>query len=361
MSKPRFKLEDLSIDEGSLVGEGDNPEAHIRLFKLRADEATVSTDKEYEPRTMGAILAEREFSDRFWTLRCAYTDSIGSILAASEHDKMGALLTKTTAEFSAAVGDLIASIAKLSPMTAARARAAVESLKVACAAEPAAVSGEIHKAAASLDAFAPTKPQEDNVSKNATTTAPTALVAKTAEEILAALPEEQRAVIAAQLDAAKVAADKALADAEKVAAEKAAAEQTSMAKRLADTEAALAKMKDDALTQTYLAKAKEIGAGDVNEIAMLLKGAFGRDPKEGEILERNLRAMAAQARKGALFAVAGSDSTAGADSPEARLEVEAKKIAAEKGVTFHVAYKMAMDANDSLARAAVRRAAVVNE
>lgn len=357
--KPRFKLEDLSIDEGSLVDEGDNPEAHIKLFKL------APTSKAEAPvfaaRTTAEILAERAFSDDFWKLRCAYVDSVQGILAMVEPSQMGGALDRTTSEFTSAVGELIASVGKLSSSFAAKLRGAMEQIKVAAAADP--DSGAITKAVAALDGYAPDN-MEDNVSqKNAT---PPAL--KTADEIIAALPDDQRAAIVAQLDAAKASEASAKADAEKARAEvsKAAADEAAvmsaaLTKRLADTEATLAKMKDEALTAQFVAKAKEIGAGPTEDVATLLKSAFGRDPKEGELLERTLRALATQVRKGALFSVVGSDSRDGATDAEGRLDAEAKKIADAEKATYAVAYKRACERNPALAREAITKSRVVGE
>jgi hypothetical protein len=456
----RFQLSDLSIDEGSLVDAGDNPEAHIKLFKMKSgdseeeptEKATWTTAyvndlpdssflhvegggkkdaggkttprslrhfpvkdadgkvdlphlrnalaripqsklpqgakdkaagkakamleetrKEYAmpmnggalypiaPRTTAEIIAEREFRDEFCELKWAYQDSISSILSGVEPGQMGGFLAKTTAEFSDAVGVLIDSIAKASPGLAAHALEVVESLKQACTAEPAAIRGEITKAAAALDSLTPNrKTTEENVSQKNSTPAP-----KTVDEILAALPEADRAAVKTQLEEAAKAkedADKAKAEAEKVATAKADAEKADLAKRVSDAEATIAKMKDEKLTVEFTAKAREIGAGDVNEVATLLKAAYGRDQKEGETLERTLRAMAEQIKKSnVLLRVVGSEATGGADSPEGQLEAKAKAIATAENVSFHVGYSRAMERNPDLAKNAVRKAAAASE
>lgn len=393
MTEPRFRLHDLSIDEGSLVDSGDNPEAHIKLFKLKDTACMTKPDvdpnassskpssapaarpskRDAEPRkdsheypqgmvrTTAEILAEREFHSAFCDLRWAYQDSVGSILAMVEPAKMGALLTRTTDEFTAVVGELIASVGKMAPAAKQAVTDALEKLKAACAVEPAEARGEITRAVAALDGLAPKKTTEDHVSQKSSTTAP---AAKTVDEILAALPEADRAAVKESLDAAA----KATADAEAVKVEatkqataKADAEKADLAKRVSDAEATIAKMKDEKLTAEFTAKAREIGAGDVADVAMLLKSAHARDPKEGEVLERILRAQAAQVRKGALLTVVGSDAGGGADSPEARLEVEAKKIAEAEKCSYHVAYGKALDRNAELARAAIRKQKAVGD
>lgn len=428
-----FSLHDLSINEGSFVDDGDNPEAHIKLWKNRSaedptmptaaawspefikslpdsaflavnakgvrmfavrdaagavdlpqlraalksipdvDEAVRDTvtaaakgaleqaSKDYgyygSPRTTATIIAEREFRSKFCDLKYAFNDSVSSILYATEtlltSGQLGKMLSQSTAEFEAMVGELVDGIAKASPALALEVIALVEATKAACDVAPAELASAFTKALTDLDKVASPANQESPMptpatspAANATNASPT--TEKSLEQILAGLPAAEREKISATL----AAADKAKTDAEKVAADAARSDadkaKAEVEKRLATTEAELAKMKDEALTAKFTEKARTI-AGDVTEVATLLKGAYGRSDTEGAALEKTLRAMTAQARIGMkpMLKAVGSEG-AGADDngdPEAVLDAATTALMkADPKLTYADAYVQAMKA-----------------
>ncbi len=423
---PAFALEGLSIEEGSFVDDGDNPEAHIKLFKSKdassmltaapftieivkslpdtafllvkggarilpvrgpdgavdvaalahafktiptlaeadrpaakaaADAALEQATKDCYgvPRTTATIIAERKFRDEFWTLKWAFSDSVSSILGAMDSllgkGQLGKLLAQTTSEFESAIGELVAGIAKVAPALALEVISLVEATKAACDVEGAAVADAITKALSDLDQVAPQeKKNMTTANKNAPAPAP---VAKSLEDILAGLPEDQRATVKATLEAA----EKAKTDAENAAKAAAATDaekaRAALEKQVADSAAEIAKLKEEKLDAEFLAKARTIGAGDVNDVSKLLKAAYGVSKENGELLEKNLRAMAAQARAGtkSITKSVGSEGEGldAGDDPDAKLEAAAKELQkADPKLSYHKAYSMALENNKHL-------------
>ena len=353
--KPKNLVSDLKIVEGAFVDDGDNPKAHITFFKSRdADPPDDGVKYEWKPATTSEILAARKFQLAFHEVRSAYLDSLQQImwLPAGE---MGSSLTKTTNEFIAETRALLGEY-KAFPGLVAHGEKLVESLKSAAASE----DGEAIKQA--VEAFDVTDPKESTMP--APNTAP-----QTLDAILAALPEGQRKAVQDQLDAARRATEDAqkaataAADAAVKAKDEAVAAQIKAATDSATkANEELAKLRDDNVTAAMKAKAQSIGVGDVEQIATLLKSAYGRDPKEGEMLEQNLRAMAAQAKKGMgpMLRAVGSDAPNGVmstgkakDDADAQLEVKARDLMkATPSLTFQRAYDQAAMENPDLAKIA---------
>lgn len=355
---PKNRIVDLNIVEGALVDDGDNPKAHIVLFKSGTAEADGGKDGgSWQPRSTSERLAQRKFMEDFYDVRSAYVDSINDVLYMVPADEMGAALEKSTTEFEAEVTKLLDAVAKSAPSVAKAGRLLVKKTVEAAATHD---SETITKA---LEAFgaSPQDTQEDPMATPATksndTATNTAPKAKTIDEIVAALPEAERATVKAALEAAA----KATADAE-AAAVKARGEADdadtkaklkAQEESLKATQAELAKMKDEKLTAEFKAKAETIGVGDVDVMATLLKGAFGRSKEEGEALESQLKAMAAQAKKGGavLLKVVGSDNPSGNDGSTDPLDVKAADLMkADKSLTYHQAYSKASEMHPDLAR-----------
>lgn len=346
MPRPKNAVSDLSIDEAAMVDDGDNPEAKIVLFK--SQDAGAKEMMGWAPRTTSERLAQRRFMEEFWEVRCAYTDSVSDILYSVPASEMGKLLEQTTAEFEAEVEKLLDGVAKAAPGLAKAGRQLVAD------AVEAAATGDPENITKALEAFgAAPQDKEDTMPAPSTKNNPateTPKQAKSLDDVLAALPEEQRAIVKAKMDADAAALEEAKAS-------KPAADDGDVKAKLADAEnrtkaleAEVAQMRDEKATEGFRAKARDIGVGDVEEITTLLKGAFGRSKEEGDLLEKNLRAMAAQAKKGgALLKVVGSDSSEGAPTESDPLAAKAREIQAAEKIGFSDAYAKAAERFPDLA------------
>jgi len=386
MPKAQFQLNDLEINEGSLVDKGDNPEAHVALFKMRADEDAVETAKDAdqpdskpgffarikawvtkggpEPRMTGDIVDSDEFEFGMMKLRLAFQDSISSILENAPATQVGAMLQDTVGQFSTRANSLAFDIGKVDKPASQELSGIVSRLVASVATEPtvgkvaepnpisAMKRADFAKALDDLANFEIPKaqpPQEATVStKNQN--------ALSFDDVLKNLPEDQQATINAHLDTLK-AADTTEADAAAKADE--AAKAAPVNAEIATLRAQVAKLEDDKITDQMIAKAKDINlaGSDVSELAGILKGAFGRSTAEGEAIEKTFRAAAAQVSKAdVLMKSIGSTGGAApeAGSAEGKLEVAAKEIQkANPKLSNAEAYDQAMDQNPEIAAEAV--------
>lgn len=142
----------------------------------------------------------------------------------------------------------------------------------------------------------------------------------------------------------------------------------SVRKRFEDAEAkakaaeeAVAKMQDAAETQDAIAKAKDLGVGNADEVGpLLLRVRKGKTTEaDAAALETMLKAQAAQSKVSHLFKAMGSSNAVDGD-PEALIKAKADEIQkANKGMTAEVAYAKAVEENPALYNAyiAKRRAA----
>lgn len=305
MSTAKTELLNLEIVEGSFVDKGDNPEAHIAFFK-RADAA----EKEYGT----------DHDQKMVELKASLMHNIGEIFEYEEPGEWPSMLMQSVDELKDVLGEMGHKISK-------------------------------DNTAVDTDGSS----EETVTSKKKTE--------KSFDEVMAELSEEQQAVIRGQMDSASKAAEEAGVEAEKAkaeAAEKAAAEADvskrleDLEKRAADAEALVAKMKDEQLTAEFEKRAAEIGGGEIEKMARLLKSAYGRSEEEGKELESQFRAMSAQAKLGnTLFKSVGSSAHGTDDaSPEDILEAATKRIReSNPGLAYHEAYKMALSQNrDAYAR-----------
>lgn len=378
----KVELLDLQILEGSFVDKGDNPEAHIAFFKCapeQADKAHWTTaqvnelpdssflyieaggTKDEDGKTVPRSL--RHFpvkgSDGMVDLphlrnalsripQSTLPDSVKETIA-EEARMMLERAQKNGEEYEGEqepkVPRTLAQIEGEQKIDDAKQKMMQSVYEILDAADPAMwpsmISQSVSHLADMLSAMGHNV-QKISVRKDGSNTVKateTGGKMKTIEEILASLPEAERAVVSARLDettkaaAAGVEVEKRLVDLEK---------------RAADAEAEVNKMRDEKLTAAFVVKAKEIGGGDVAQMATLLKAAYGRSEEEGRSLETMFRAMATQAKLGAsLFKTVGS-SAAGVDdaSPEAMIEAETQKILkADPTVGYHAAYRLALGRN----------------
>lgn len=416
MPEAKSRLTSLSIEEGSFVDAGDNPGATINLFKrapVSKDGATPTTPVAAEgatpaepesdaakarigffanlfswagmtpakksadaaavaakygegygyseaPRTVDQILAQDSFYEESWRLKSALMRSINAILSQGDQTKIAPMLTQTVAEFDAHVHDLVDELQKRSPEAASAFQDIVRRLVESTADKTAKSSrpddrARFAKALADLDAFEVpviAKHEQPETEEPTVTNPKNVPAAKSLDDILAAMPEAERAVVAAKL-AEKPAAVEPAQKVAPVDDGAVAKKLEDLEKRAADAESSLKKMQDEKEEASFLAKAKDIGNGDVAEIAKVLRGAYAVSKESGEALEKVLRASAAQVAKAAVLTKAiGSEST-DASSPEGQLEARAKELQAKEGGTFAQAYTKVLKGNPELANAAL--------
>lgn len=102
-------LTGLVIDRIDLVDLGENHAADILLWKRRKPGQAAPVRKAYssEPRTTDEVVADKEVHEAFWRLRCAFDESLESIMRAdiSDAEKAG-LVTQSMREFISAAEDL---------------------------------------------------------------------------------------------------------------------------------------------------------------------------------------------------------------------------------------------------------------
>lgn len=343
--KATHQLTNLSITEGSLVDAGDNPEAHIKLFKHKHESGTptpaTSTTAPAPtmfaklkdrlakwmggaPKTTNVIVAERKFREDFWNLRSAFMDSVYGILDLADPDELSTLTGKTVAEFAAASKVLVATMKRLDVDKAADFEAIIAEMTEALGeqdpltkAAPGSPVRDIQRAVfaaavAKLEAFEP--PDDDGstdpTTKESPVTKPAQPVNKTFEEIIAALPEGERATVAAKL-AAGTPAPAPVVDANKALPTDTALEamekrlRAEMQKGLDDAnkradkaEQETTKLREEAEHAGFVAKARKYTGLDTEKTAKQLKAAYKRSKEEGDELASLLDAAHAQAAKG---------------------------------------------------------------
>jgi len=386
--KAKVRLTNLTINEGSFVGAGDNPEAHITLFKNKGDDVPENNDDDGtapeglfskiaarlrkwagSPKTTSQIVAERAFADEFYKLRSAFMESVWSILDLSDPDEMAGMMGKTVNEFAAAAKRMIAAVGKVDAVKAADLQAIVDQMTTAVAVDAEksdTPSAQSIDRAALADIVVKLEAFEFPAGVAAPTDTPTQEppVKKSAAEILAAMPADERAAVEAHVKAAAATptpAEKSTpADVVPASVQKAIDELTKtsadLAKRLEASEAETKKLKDEAETAQYVEKARKFPGLDVNKVAKQLKGAYAVSKEQGEELESLFAAQAAQAKKGQkrLTNSVGSSAPGEVDTNKAAAAetAMAKRIgeirAAEPKLSKEQAYAKALEENPDL-------------
>jgi hypothetical protein len=124
---PTHKLSGVQLNEISLVGAGDNPEAHVLLLKIKADDgknAVTSFSKAYkggkqdaalkkwfdgagailkDAMTFQQIIDNQEIKSKVWTLVYTLEDSISSIMNDSDVTDKASMIQQSVDEFKAAI------------------------------------------------------------------------------------------------------------------------------------------------------------------------------------------------------------------------------------------------------------------
>jgi len=407
-----FELTGLSIEEGSFVDKGDNPEAHIVLTKayrelsdeqraklapatrkylesepakktwLERAKAYFTKSSHYgEPKTTAQILAEDEFRSKFMNLRFAFTDSVHSILNMptaqdDEINAMSVMMNQTVQEFADKASELTGELTKRDASAAGELAGILDELARSVSKGGDANRGPFAQAMKDLEVFefpamtAPTT--EDNVPAEKKTPTLDELVAKHGSE------DDQKTLSAAIEAHAKAAAEKAVAEALKAKTmhmdEEEKEKEDEKKKAMADALPAELRKSFDAMTalmakqgeqieklqeqQTealYLEKAKDIAkdAGlDLNETANSLRKAYEVSDAIGASIEKQLRALAEQVKLTKQIGAPGAFPVE-KNTGEEKLEQLAKEIQKAEGGTYEEAYAKAMDRDPDAAREAV--------
>lgn len=390
------ELKDLTIEEGSPVDDGDNPPAKIAMMKGKGDDGTttvepgsdeeatkaardgfwtrlkkwagvsISKDGYGPPRTVGQIVAMDEFRDKFWKLRMAFVDSMNSILQGSaDTEQMNGMMAQSVKEFS----DMCTAMAK--PLGATKARelaAIIGDMSTATVAGGTSKRRDFVGAMQRLEDFdfspgadAPTPADEtNNADKENTMSNKTEKTTAGVEAIMAKLSPDERKVME---DAIKAAPVPAPAKVEEDPALKGASPE--LLKRMQNMEAELAAMKDKDTDGTFTAKARalDVPGADVADVAKQLRNANTAGGSAAvELLEKTLRALSAQARKGNLLmekmGIAGkrTETTGGPSTADELVKQKAEELRkSNPKLTAEQAYArvIADPANSRLAAAAM--------
>jgi hypothetical protein len=369
--KPKLELTNLTIKEGSVVDSGDNPEAHVMLMKRDQEIsdgvwtrlkkwASSKMGGEYmaAPRTTAQILAAEAFREEFLKLRMAFVESVQSILELAVPEQIGDLMSKSVAEFSSKASEMSARLeyGKRSELggiivemsDALKDRAAMKRDEFVSAIEKLEkfdfVDGHAGTGGAPSDDLT-TNQEEDSHMSTTKKDAPAALTLSAALE---KMDPEARKLVEAELSAAKPVVDetnkKLLAAIEAMQAE-------------------IAKLREEKSDEEFVTKARKISipGAKIQEVADVLKTAYGLSKESGEKMERILLAQAAQSNLAAKVLKQYGQAT-GARSDSAgtaheQLLAKADDIRkSEPKFTIHQAYAKAMRDNRALATAAIDNA-----
>lgn len=308
MTDAKTELFDLKIIEGSFVDKGDNPEAHIAFFK-RAEEEEKSyhgmeeeKDSDYgTPKTLMDFMHDEKMKD----LKQSMMQSVHEVLCYADPSEWSSMLSQSVEQMKNVLDEMGHTVSK-----------------------------------DENDSVVVDGATEEDVSNKKTQVG--------FDDVIADLTDEQKAVIEAKI--AETAKSYEEAVAEKAAAEQDVAKRLeSLEKRAEAAEAQVAKMQDEKLTAEFVKRASEIGCGDTQKMALLLKGAYSRSQEEGAELESQFRAMAEQAKIGQsnLFKSVGSSATGIEDaSPDQVIESATKRIMeSAPGMNYRDAYKQALSQN----------------
>ncbi len=360
MTEAKYELQELEINEGSLVDKGDNPEAHVLLFKREQENAprglfrklwswAVSGTQKASPETAFAELRLSLLGEVEAVMDNAATEDIDARLAkaVAEHiERADKLTEKHSPEWTGHFSDLLDRMAR----------------SVSSPEEQGADRAEFVKAIAELESFSFSMAEEKTM--------------QDAEKMLDAAPPsppvEVVEVVAVESEKAKAETKGSGKEPEKMdheeeeemkeetqkTAEAIEKRMVELEKRAQEAEAQLAKMLDEKRGAEFAAKAKTIVPAGVDhaELGAALKAAHDHSSAEGERLERLFSALAAQVQHGELLAVAGSEAPVGkAHNAHERLEAIAAEIVKASGgkVSHAAAYDQAMTQNPELAAEAI--------
>ena len=359
MTEAKYQLHELEINEGSLVDKGDNPEAHVLLFKREQENAPRGLFRKlWNWAVTGTEKASPEHS--FGELRLSLLGEIEATMDNQPADQIDAALAKTVAEHIAQAERMTQ---KSAPEWTARFADVLDRMQrsVSSPAEQGADRAEFVKAVAEMESFIFADAEEKTM-QDAEKTLDAAPPSPPVEvvEVVAVESEKAKAETKGSDEPAKM--DHEEEDEMKEETQKAAEaiekRMVELEKRAQEAEAQLAKMLDEKRGAEFVAKAKSIVPAGVDhaELGAALKAAHDSSTAEGERLERLFSALAAQVQHGALLEVVGSEAPVGkAHNAHERLEALAAEIvkASAGKVTHAAAYDLAMTQNPELAAEAI--------
>lgn len=348
--KPTSILEDLTIEEGSLVDKGDNPGAHIMLFKMKKDQEKTETllqklarwvkfgkDEHASALTMQEIIRDRDYMDEFYKLKDAFSQSISSILDYSEGQEMVDKLRETVDQFSNSAMDLADRIYKNDHQDHEKIFQILSDLKTAIDGDGAIDRGRFAKAAAQLDQIELTAPEKADH--------------QTEEE------EEKTEMEKEELKTDLPVEDPQVEKSDKTDVSEIQKQMQAMKSELEQARETVAKLENERNQAAYIAKAREMAVPgvEVSEMAEIVKAA-DMNKETGEKILNVINALASQvkAKDNLLFKSIGSAGTSDPNSASVRLENAAREIQTSKNISYAQAYDEAMTANPELAAEAIQ-------
>lgn len=329
----RTILRGVKLNEVSLVGKGDNPEAHILLLKNHpnvilsksekyrgADKAKLLKEWYEEKISKGLIEKEddeavlfdelqgnKELRDKIWSMVWMLEESMSSILCDDTVSDKKAMITQSIDQFKTAVSEIAKGGSEM-PEELKKAQEALEAAQAKV--EDLTKQLEVVKA----------KPAPGEKCPTCGMTMP---MKKEAEEIdKSALPESVR---------------KHLEEVEK--------------ENKANREA-IEKMQDENLTQTCITKAATVPAvGSAEEVGSLLKEISKKDSTLADKVFDVLKVADERIKKGGLFKELGGNGDTNETTAIDKINALAKEYQKENGVTFEKAFDHVYSTNSELRKA----------
>lgn len=318
----RTILRGVKLNEVSLVGKGDNPEAHILLLKnhpnviLSKSEKYRGADKAqllkqwYEEKIEKGVLKKeegesvlfdelhdnKELRDKIWSMVWMLEESMSSILCDDAVEDKKAMITQSIDQFKTAVSEIAKGGSEMP-----------EELKKA------------------QEALAAAQKQVEELTKEVETLKSEKSILS--EEVEKLKKDENEDPIYKGLPEPVV-------------------------KKMKEQEAAIAKMQDDNLTQSCITKAAAIPAvGASEELGSLLKEISKKDSALADKVFDVLKVADERIKKGGLFKEMG----ASGDNEDAtaidKINSAAKAYQKEHGVTFEKAFDHVYSTNTELRKA----------
>jgi ribosomal protein L32 len=359
MTTKRTRLENLGVGKIDLVGAGDNPRAHVALYKaapmVKCPEcgkqmpkggkcpecgymakAAPTRKADGQPPTCGELLDAREASDELQKLHYAFTESMYGILYGGGADKV-ALLKANVEVFGERLKEIVGEVEGVEAMKSIAVDTAEEFVERAGAMSVNAITKarEIMKDL-KLDVTAIPEAQRPAVvalQKSATDAAAALTAAQTEVETLKA----ENATLKAA--APKPADVDDLAGLTPVAKERILAERA-LFKATTDE---VAKLRDEREQDKRVAKVREDHADILGTSHEAFGGLLYRiekgkaTPADAVEVERLVKSLVEQARSGNVVETVGSESSdsAGAGDPFVVLDKRAKEMVAKKEATSY--------------------------
>jgi hypothetical protein len=301
-----FTLQDLEIDEVSLVDEPANPKAVMLIHKRNADVDKAEWDRAFindlPDSSFAWIGPGGEKDDSGKTVprslrKLPYRDGGGNVDMAHLRSALSRLPQSDIPE--ADKGKIQSKL-----------RSALEQANKSAATPPDKGGTDMEK----VDALAAEVEQLKADAQKAT---------ESLEEV-----NKQLAAITEERDTLKKRVDEFDSTPEAIEKRKLNALPEDIRKRLEASEARIQKMEDEKLEQVYLAKAKALGQNEDFGRVMKRVSVNATTAEDLQEIERVIKALSEQAKSGKLFTTLGSDGNDGdvADEPDKAFLAKARKL-----------------------------------